>query len=806
MRVAFFLDNRGIAGRGSLPDPLLGNPAIGGTEYAFLAVTALLQGSEVEPLLLLTAPQLVDGLETGSVSLASDLADALRQAERAGATAFVFRPGVLAEHDWPALERSQLPLVAWFHNLGCAQQARTEALSSLAAWVLVSGAQLDHFRHSRLARKAVVIPNPVVVPPEAGGPRSLDEARGAHDLAFVGAITPFKGFDRLAGQWGAIAAACPQARLRVFGGADLYGPRASQGELTPFERHCRGLLEASGQLERVVFEGTRGLERYQAYGDVAVGVVNPSGRDETFCLSAAEFSACGIPVVSARRHALVQTVRHGVTGLLARSDGELARSCIELLQNPQRAWRLGQEGCRYVNEAFGVDRVRAGWIQLARDITAGTPPPPLPTSTPIDHEQRWLREFWGALLVIPGWPSWPTVKAGSKRLAQGGEQAIQPKGVGLLAGFAALLVWALVVFGKYGGNPSGLARIGDQMPLSPRLQGQDLVVLQGKRGNDGQQFLALALDPLQIDPGTSAAVDNPIYRGKRLLYPLLAWVVGLGQPRLILWVMGLINVVCIGCAAGLVARWAQLHQRSPQWGLAVLALPGYWITLSLDTADLLATTLMLSAAVAWHEQRIGRAWAGLSAALLTRETELLAWAATGFTALWERRWRWLLPLALVPVPWWFWTNGLRQRFPAVSDGALASLHFTWPTGGLLLKAGQLLGVASIPGVQIGGLERLFDGLCFALWLATLVVLAAACWRGWGGRWLRVAAGLYLLPALCTSTQILSRFPDYTRVWIDLAGLALLALLSARNRWLKPWLVLSAVVSFGYWVGYLVLAP
>jgi hypothetical protein len=367
----------------------------------------------------------------------------------------------------------------------------------------------------------------------------------------------------------------------------------------------------------------------------------------------------------------------------------------------------------------------------------------------------------------------------------------------------SLLLWSLVIVCKYGGNPTGLARIGDQMPLAPRLQGQALVVLVGKRGNDGQQFLALATDPFQIDPGTSAAVDNPIYRGKRLLYPLLAWVLGLGQPGLIAWAMGLINVVCIAVASGLVARWAQLEHRSPQWGLAVLTLPGYWITLSLDTADLLATTLMLAAALAWREQRIALGSAALSAALLSRETALLAWAATGLSALWRRHWRWLVPLALVPLPLLAWTVSLRGRFPAVPDAALASLHFTWPLAGVLVKVAQLLGLVASPVV---GMERLFDALCLVLWLSTLAVLVCAAWRGWGGQWLRLAAGFYLLPALCTSIQILGRFPDYTRVWIDLAGLALLALLSARSRWLNPWLGLSALVSLGYGAGYLVLAP
>jgi hypothetical protein len=250
-----------------------------------------------------------------------------------------------------------------------------------------------------------------------------------------------------------------------------------------------------------------------------------------------------------------------------------------------------------------------------------------------------------------------------------------------------------------------------------------------------------------------------------------------------------------------VACWAQLEQRSPQWGLAVLALPAYWITLSLNTADLLATTLMLSAALAWKQQRLTAVWGSLSGALLTRETALLAWVATGVSALGERRWRWLVPLALVPLPLWLYSAGLRARFPAVADGALATLHFTWPLGGVVRKLVQLVGLSPLSAVQLSGAERVFDGLCFSLWLFTLAVLALASWRGWGGRWLRWACGLYLLPALCTSTQILARFPDYTRVWIDLSALALLTLVAGRSRLLIPWLMLSALISLGYGIGY-----
>jgi hypothetical protein len=93
-----------------------------------------------------------------------------------------------------------------------------------------------------------------------------------------------------------------------------------------------------------------------------------------------------------------------------------------------------------------------------------------------------------------------------------------------------------------------------------------------------------------------------------------------------------------------------------------------------------------------------------------------------------------------------------------------------------------------------------------VWLCSLAILAATALRGWGGRWLRITAGVYLLPALCTSTQILARFPDYTRVWIDVSSLALLALLSSRSRWLTPWLAMSTLLSLGYGAGYSLLAP
>jgi hypothetical protein len=84
----------------------------------------------------------------------------------------------------------------------------------------------------------------------------------------------------------------------------------------------------------------------------------------------------------------------------------------------------------------------------------------------------------------------------------------------------------------------------------------------------------------------------------------------------------------------------------------------------------------------------------------------------------------------------------------------------------------------------------------------LALLLVVAFRPGVNRWLRLTAGLYVLPALCTSTQILARFPDYTRVWIDLASLALIGLISLRHKLaMGSWVVASTLISIAYGVGY-----
>jgi hypothetical protein len=134
------------------------------------------------------------------------------------------------------------------------------------------------------------------------------------------------------------------------------------------------------------------------------------------------------------------------------------------------------------------------------------------------------------------------------------------------------------------------------------------------------------------------------------------------------------------------------------------------------------------------------------------------------------------------------------------------MHFGWPLQGIVAKLGQLAAQAPGVGKAVSPLEWCFDSLSFGLWCSTLVLLAVVSCSRRQSLWIRTAAGIYLAPALCTGLQILARFPDYTRVWIDLASLVLLAGIAVPSPWFRGFLGLSALVSCGYGLGYALLAP
>ncbi len=229
---------------------------------------------------------------------------------------------------------------------------------------------------------------------------------------------------------------------------------------------------------------------------------------------------------------------------------------------------------------------------------------------------------------------------------------------------AALIAWGVValVVGlrlvwKFQGDVLGLYRIGSVRPHSPYVKVPPRVQAWGEVGYDGQLYLAIAMDPALRHPGSRAALDNPRFRYRRILFPLLGYVLALGWRPLVPWALVALNIAAMGVLAGVVGGFLQAEGRRELEGLWALGVPGYWCALNLTAADLLAAVGWVGALAALRNRRYGAAAAAYALGALAHETMLLAIGAMVLPWMWKRRLREtgiVLAGALPAVAWNLW--------------------------------------------------------------------------------------------------------------------------------------------------------
>jgi hypothetical protein len=100
-----------------------------------------------------------------------------------------------------------------------------------------------------------------------------------------------------------------------------------------------------------------------------------------------EFQACGTPVVTGAYYALLDTVRHRETGLLGRTVGDLVDNICMLLENPELARRMGDNGRAFVKERYDFTAIAGQWMDLFDRLSEGKRPARMP------HKRNILRHF-----------------------------------------------------------------------------------------------------------------------------------------------------------------------------------------------------------------------------------------------------------------------------------------------------------------------------------------------------------------------------------------------------------------------------
>jgi hypothetical protein len=338
----------------------------------------------------------------------------------------------------------------------------------------------------------------------------------------------------------------------------------------------------------------------------------------------------------------------------------------------------------------------------------------------------------------------------------------------------ATSVWRL---SSAGWDPAGLAQLGTRF-----TQGDP----NGTEGYDGQFAYYIALDP---DPHVvDVYLDAPAYRYQRILLPILAWVLALGQPGAVGWTLWLVNLIGFGLGVWALAAWLSDQGESSMHALAFGLWVGYFGGVALDLSEPLAYGLAAAGWLAVTRRHYLLSALLFAAGILAKETVGVIWAAAWVGAFLDRRaggTRRQVWLALPGVIWIAWQGVLWSIFghPGVGSGGAYATPFEWiPFMGLARVAGvdvRVFGLYLVifgPAVLVptvwglwAAIGRLRAGqdwpvsLALLLSAAVIVFLPFSTFREPFGL-VRLADGLVLAVILFASRFHVKRVLNYSYFW------------------------------------------
>jgi len=313
------------------------------------------------------------------------------------------------------------------------------------------------------------------------------------------------------------------------------------------------------------------------------------------------------------------------------------------------------------------------------------------------------------------------------------------------------------------------------------------LLLVPSAGYDGQFYYRLALDPVNWNKTAFGITMDQSYRYTRIGYPVLAWLVSLGQHQLVPIALVVINLLGVAAMAFLGGMFARESGRHALWGLAFAAYFGLVISVGRDTAEPLAEACMLGGLLAYRWSKPVLATCLFAVGAVTRETILLAPAAIAVTrlvAMARRRARpgladltWVVPACLYGVLEIAVHFVVKGEFPLLASGNRnLAVPFTAMVDALRFDIGHvntahlspidtaLLGYATLGIFVLAGLAVLLvttapahERLAFVFFVLQLGLLSSQIWTSvfGAGRALIEPYLMALILLLATPRQFLS---------------------------------------------------
>jgi hypothetical protein len=257
-----------------------------------------------------------------------------------------------------------------------------------------------------------------------------------------------------------------------------------------------------------------------------------------------------------------------------------------------------------------------------------------------------------------------------------------------LAGALVALVLVITMLRGAGNDPLTFAALGEEdtrtTPFVQQHLGRDGPLRSGT-GHDGRYFLVQGWDPLYLSAEHAEYLDDPIYRARRMLFPMVIGAGGLLPDDLVPWSLGLSQIAILGFGSLGAARLAREVGVSPWAGLGFAFNPGLYFEIQIGGSGILALATATWATLALQRGRQGQASLWLMLSVLTREVMLVYAAGLALQQLFTRRRAPVGLLAPSIAGLLVWDVYLRVR---LDPGSVVSSYriVTWPLTGIVEAA------------------------------------------------------------------------------------------------------------------------
>lgn len=372
-----------------------GNPGIGGTEYVMLVVAQQLTERPNDIDVLVYVERNGRFAQNLNVIVLPDIEKAIVDAANKGCARFIYDPKWIK---WNQHVFEHVPdvikLIPWNHNICRANRLHDMCSNkNVGKLICVGKEHRDLYRDDWTFGMSDFIYNCVPYPRSilAEVEKHPFSAR-KHIVTYVGSLTPRKTFHVLAQIWPDILKEVPDAELYVIGSASLYDDVAEYGPFHVAEKSYEAafmpyLSEGGKILDSVHFMGRMGAEKNDILLKTKVGVPNPAGKTETFCLTAIEMQIAGCVVAAMPAPGYFDTIFNGV---IAKDQKRLTKAIVDLLRSDKPV-KPYAETTKYIEQNFGMQNVAEKWEQLIKSDLSQH----MSTIQPLvnrTYRLKWLKE------------------------------------------------------------------------------------------------------------------------------------------------------------------------------------------------------------------------------------------------------------------------------------------------------------------------------------------------------------------------------------------------------------------------------